>query len=363
MEKQLYDEIRVSLAAKLKTAQREDRLQSKTVVLMHDFSLDRLVHVNNLDTFINCTQDIYCRKGGLYPRSHQVNVQGGCAANAATALGRLGVKTYFISRTDELGLALIEFYLKNKAGVDIGGVKLGGSLANMTALEIGEDCINIMINDEESFGPFGFDDLDEKDFEIIHQADLVGVFDWCLNMKGTDLASRLFDYLDGKAIITYYDTSDPAPRQDEIPELFAKAISHPALSYLNLNENELCQYAKREPIKKTNWEELKETTRELKSKIPARLNVHTSCFSAFLDGKNEAVVPTYEVAPLRSTGAGDAWNSGNIIGILLDLEPEERLLMANSVAAYYITSSTGERPTLTKLIRFIENPELKLRDI
>ncbi len=200
-------------------------------------------------------------------------------ANAATSLGKLGVPTYFITVPMRLGHWLDRIIPgKKKAGVDVSRVKLGGRLANMTALEIGDDCINIMINDEESFAPFGYDDLDEGDFEIIDGCDLVGVFDWCLNLKGTDLAGRLFEYLQGKKITTYYDTSDPAPRKDEIPQLFEKAIAHPGLNYLNLNENELCQYSNKDVKRKTDWVELKETARTLKSRIRANLCDHTHDF-------------------------------------------------------------------------------------
>ncbi|MEA4907989.1 MAG: carbohydrate kinase family protein [Anaerolineaceae bacterium] len=356
-------DLKASLIDALKNAEEKLAARAFKAVIMHDFSLDRLVRLDNLDAFIDSARDIHSRKGGIYPHSYQSNQQGGCAANTATTLGRLGVDTRFICRTDELGLALIDFYLHKKAGVNIDHVKLGGRLADSTALEIGDERINIMINDGDSFTPFGFDDLEERDFEAIQHCDLVGMFDWCMNRKGTDLASRLLDYMQGRGIPTYYDTSDPAPRCGEMPELMEKAVAHPALNFMNVNENELHQYACRKMVDQATWENIQETARILKDGIHANLCVHTSRFAAMLDAQGETVVPAFKVNPLRTTGAGDNWNAGNILGILLGLETAQRLLLANAVAANYITSPNCERPTLTELINFLEDPNLELKQI
>jgi len=55
---------------------------------------------------------------------------------------------------------------------------------------------------------------------------------------------------------------------------------------------------------------------------------------------------------LRSTGAGDAWNAGNIFGDALGLPDSCRLTLANAVAGFYVSSLTAEHPTLPKLIEF-----------
>ncbi len=357
------NEVKQNLITKLKTARDEQQLKHLSVVLMNDFSLDRLVHIPELDHFLNTTREVYDRKGGIYARSTQTNQQGGCAANCATTLGKLGVKTYFIGRTDGLGKALLGYYLGDQAGVDISHVKLGGRLATMTALEVGSEKINIMINDLDSFSPFGFEDLEKEDFEIIDRASLVGVFDWCLNRKGTNLASGMFEYAWKKGLITYFDTSDPAPRKEEIPDLFSHALTHPGLTYLSLNENELHQYADRKMVPETRWDEIQIAAESLKSKIHAELQVHTALFSAAVNDKSAHVMPTYNVSPLRTTGAGDNWNAGDILGILLKMEPEERILLANSTAAYYITAENALRPSLDDLIVFLENSTSQLHTI
>lgn len=341
-----------NIIARLRSALEGNELPQYRVVIMHDFSFDRLVHVDKFDDFMDKACRVLSQKGGLLPESYQTIQQGGCAANAATALARLGVKPYFITKTDELGIHLLNFYLK-RVGVDISHVKRGGSLALMTCFEVGSDKYNIMINDGDSFGPFGFDDLDNDDLELIETADLVGVFDWCLNQKGTDLARGLFQYLEGKDIITYYDTSDPSPRKDEIPELYQSVLTRNNLTYLNLNENELKQFTLTQTAAETP-ESLTDLARLLKQEIHSTLSIHTETFSISVDD-SVSIAPTYRVKPLRTTGAGDTWNGGNILGILLKLDPGERLLLANAIAGYYIESPTANRSNIEEIIEFIES--------
>jgi sugar/nucleoside kinase (ribokinase family) len=340
------------LASRLLSTNRTGELGKYRVVIMNDFSLDRLVYVDDFDSFMGHAATVLSQKGGLLPRSRQTIRQGGCAANTATTLGRLGIPTFFITKTDDLGLYLLDYFLKN-AGVDISHAKNGGTLALMTCLEVGAEKYNIMINDGDSFGSFGFDDLDERDLGLIESSDLVGVFDWCLNRNGTDLASRLFDYLDGTGILTYLDTSDPAPRKDEIPELFNAVLSKASLTYLNLNENELKQFTGVIDADDS-LTTLQNLAVDLKSMVPSALSVHTSCFALSVSDFVSAV-PTFRVTPLRTTGAGDSWNGGNILGILLGLPPEQRLLLANAVAGAFIESPLALLPDVEGVVNFIEN--------
>jgi sugar/nucleoside kinase (ribokinase family) len=59
------------------------------------------------------------------------------------------------------------------------------------------------------------------------------------------------------------------------------------------------------------------------------------------------------------TGAGDAWNAGNILGDGNALQDECRLALANAVSACYLSDSEGMHPTRRKLVAFIENATKK----
>ena len=83
--------------------------------------------------------------------------------------------------------------------------------------------------------------------------------------------------------------------------------------------------------------------------------MHTTVFSATLKGKSEVVVPTFKVKVLRATGAGDAWNAGNILGDHNGLSDECRLTLANAVSACYLSDAEGVHPTKQKLSTFLKD--------
>ncbi len=346
------EKIRKTLARRLREADADRRLAGFRVVTMNDFSLDRVVNVDTFPGFVHEAADVLSRGGGLLPHSVQSVQQGGCAANAATTLARLGVATWFICRTDELGRHMLAYYLQRN-GVNIDHVASDGHLALVTCLEVGPEKRNIMINDQESFSSFGYSDLTPGDLELLDSADMVGIFDWALNLKGTDLAGGVCSRLAPRGVPVFLDTSDPAPRAGEISALFEGVFNNPGLRYLNLNENELCQFSGA-PSAAYSVDEYLALTRSLQKRIRPLLNVHTTKFAIDVS-RGDTVIPTFAITPRRATGSGDTWNGGNIAGFLLGCEPGERLMLANAAAAFYGESEKALRPTLADVATFLED--------
>jgi sugar/nucleoside kinase (ribokinase family) len=141
-----------------------------------------------------------------------------------------------------------------------------------------------------------------------------------------------------------------------------KVLKTRQVDILSVNENEAISYAvllsseisvKREKLR---FDELAmESARILAKHLQARIDLHTTSFSATFTKKHETVVPAFKIKTLRATGAGDAWNAGNIIGDGNALSDECRLALANTVAACYLADPEGIHPTRQKLIKFIEN--------
>ncbi len=350
--KSTFEIARSRLVDRLRAAESDKELNHYHVVALNDFSLDRIIEIKSFDDFEERARVVLARGGGLLPNSIQSVQQGGCAANTATTLGCLGIETYFITKTDAFGKYLLDYFLQRN-GVNIDHVKLNGQLALAACIEVGSAHSNIMINDKESFTSFSYQDLEPADLALIESADIVGIFDWSLNQKGTDLASGICNFLSGKGKAAYLDTSDPAPRKDEIPELFRKVFTNKGLSYLNLNENELCQY---QGVSTSHYsiETYIRLMKELRKRIHADLNVHTTQFSMNIE-EREVVIPSFHIVPRRSTGCGDAWNGGNILGYLLNLTTEERLMLANAVAGFYSESIHSTRPSVPQLISFLQD--------
>jgi sugar/nucleoside kinase (ribokinase family) len=333
------------------------------VVVMPDFFLDRLItYEGNAEQLYNAVAEVARRKGGSIHRIKQTELRGGNAANTAAALAALGAKVHPIINTSPLGLQLLKLYLE-PLEVDLSHVKNDGHTSLTTAFELAhqDKRVNVMMSDLGSLEEFGPDALTPEDFQLLQEADYVCVFHWAGTRRwGTELAEKVFTFVKeaGKGK-TYYDTSDPSPNKEELPTLMRKVLLTNIIDILSVNENEAFCYASQLnnkvniPQQALKQDELaRRCARILANKLSGRIDLHTTAFAGSFSRKKEVIVPAFRVPVLRATGAGDAWNAGNIFGDALGLSDSCRLTLANAVAAYYISSPTGEHPTLSKLVDF-----------
>jgi sugar/nucleoside kinase (ribokinase family) len=335
------------------------------VVAMPDFFLDRLINLDcDLKRFSSMLAEVAERKGGSIDGVPQENLQGGNAVNLTSALAALGAKVTPVVCADKLGLQRLKFYL-GKYGVDLSYVKIFEKASVTTALEFKtrNGKTNVMLRDLGSLAEFGPSSLTDADYALVEKADVVCVFNWAGTRRfGTELAEAVFRRAkaNGRGR-TYCDTADPTPLSAKAPELMEKVLKTRLLDVLSLNENEAVSYAAllssevgarrgRLPL-----EELAvEAARVLAKRLTARIDLHTTDFSATFTGKDEVVMPAFKVKALRATGAGDSWNAGNILGDAGGLSHECRLALANAVSACYLTSPDGAHPTRQKLAEFID---------
>jgi len=325
------------------------KLRELHVVLIPDFFLDHFIYLDEFENTFTRIKNIYQQGGGNLPGVKQKIHQGGNAANTALSLAKLGIKPHLICKTSEFGLNLLNYFL-GKSNVDLSGVKTNGELAITTALEFGEKHTNVMMGDPGSVTDFSFDVLDEKDLETISNSDILCALNWNLNKNGTKLAKEAFRFAKQKNKKTFFDTGDPSPRKDDIPDLIKNVLSDNNLDILGLNENELSYYTNN---KTYSDEEIIRSAAQLKNNIKARIDLHTSRFSCTINKKTTIVSTQRTLQIKRATGAGDAWNAGDIFSELLGFEDDERLLFANSVAEYYISSLTHAHPNLEEISDYI----------
>jgi sugar/nucleoside kinase (ribokinase family) len=335
------------------------------VVVMPDFFLDRFVSLNfNLEAFVDAVADVLGRKGGSIDGIAQKDFRGGNAVNTASALARLGAWVTPIVCTDKLGFQLLKFYLKSPR-ISLSHVKTVEKPSITTALEFQttDGKTNVMLRDVGSLADFGPQNLDGEDFEVIQKADYVCVFNWAGTRKfGTALAQTVFQHAKtrgrGK---TYLDSADPTPNKKKAPDLLRKVLQANLIDILSLNENEAVFYASllnpemKSLKRKLSFEDLAmESAKTLAERLNARIDLHTTSFSASFTKENETIVPAFNVPVLRATGAGDAWNAGNIIGDAYGLPEAVRLTLANATAAYYISNPKAAHPTREQLIKFCD---------
>ena len=335
------------------------------VAVIPDFFLDRLVtYDGDVKHFSKAVAEVAMRKGGGIHGVKQLELRGGNATNTASTLAALGAKVYPIINTSSLGLHLLKFYL-DPLGIDLTHVRTRGKMAVTTAIELSyqDEKVNVMMSDLGSLPDFGPNDLTAEDFELLREVDYTCLFNWASTRHwGTELAEGVFGCVkrEGRGK-TYYDTADPLPNKDHIPRLVKDVLSKDLVDILSVNENEAFCYAsqlddKVSKLRKTlKPDELaRECARTLTKNISARVDLHTATVAGSFTNNSEVIVPAFKVPVFRATGAGDAWNAGNIFGDALNLPDRSRLTLANAVAAYYISSPTGEHPTLPKLVDFAQ---------
>ncbi len=335
------------------------------VVVTPDFFLDRFIDLSqNVTSFSKNLENVVRKKGGSIDGVAQTEFRGGNAVNTASALAALGAKVTLIVCTTKLGLQLLRFHLGH-LDVDFSHVKVFDKASITTALEFENEGqrTNVMLRDVGSLSDFGPHNLSSDDFEAIRSADYVCVFNWAGTRSfGTELAKTVFHEVKnvGKGK-TYCDTADPLSNEGKIPELVKSVLQNPDLDVLSVNENEAVCYASQlnrtaKPLQRNLPFEglVRESAKILASHLSARVDLHTTSFSATFKRRIEIVVPAFEVPVFRVTGAGDAWNAGNILGDSCELSDDCRLALANAVAAYYVSSPDGKHPTRKQLLRFCE---------
>ena len=342
----------------------ENKLRDCHVVVMPDFFLDRIINLPwNVEEFSSLVSGVANRKGGSLDGVSQTDMKGGNAINVASALANLGVKVTPIICTSELGLQQIKYHFRNTP-VDMSHVKTCGKASITTALEFQHrnQKTNVMLRDLGSLAEFGPSNLNQDDYALFEAADYLCLFNWAGTLKfGTSLAEAVFGYAKSRGCKTFFDTADPTPNAKEIPTLLNRVLKGDYVDILSLNENEAVTYAgfldenfKAKQGRLANAESAMEAARILAMHLHARIDLHTSVFSATLRGNKEVVVPSFNVKILRATGAGDAWNAGNLFGDHNGLSDECRLTLANAVSACYLSSEDGMHPSKEKLAAFLK---------
>ncbi|MBU1178007.1 carbohydrate kinase family protein [Patescibacteria group bacterium] len=315
-------------------------LQDKKVVLLPHFCLDHSVKVNGSpQAFLQEAIQVVQRGGGNIVTENRLSA-GGKAVNCAKALATLGVPASIIVKTSPLGYKLLQELLPSQ-NIDLSHVSQDGKLASTAVIEL--EGANVMLSDPSSTTEFEPEQLTDQDWELVKTADAVMISDWGLNGRGTELARKIFQIVkQGGKGKTFFDPGDPVVKGDKMAEditrLLNEVLGKDLVDSLSVNEAEVDQYGGRDNLRKL-----------------TRVDLHTKSFGQSIEAELETdQVATFDIQPLRLTGAGDSWNAGNILGELIGLENEERLLLANAVANYYIASQDGQLATRDELIEFLK---------
>jgi len=338
-------------------------------VILPDFFLDHFVMVSDLEDFVRGLRGLAAQGGGNLLGSKHLIRRGGNSVNTASALLSLGVVPTLIVKTDPQGLGLLQGLVSPE--LDLTHVKTDGRLAATVSIEANYDGrrVNLMVSDSGSVATFSFSDLDEGDLQALRRSDLVALLCLNHNKKAADLAQNLFTFIRRQSKAgTFLDMGDPSNNPQVVPSLVDKVLREGLVDTVSMNENEAGWFARALAPTDSRWTDVVhdpkrwlEAAKFVSSETGIRVDLHTLHFCATILRDDIATVPAFVAESRVICGAGDSWNAGDIYGMLLGLSPSDRLVLANAVAALYVSSAEAKHPSKKDVIGFLKSgPSLSL---
>ncbi len=322
-------------------------------VILPDLFIDCLVPLKNRSTFEDGMDRLIHQGGGNLITSQQRLNLGGNAANTAQALAGLGVPTTLIAATNPIGEALFTQATQElPATIHTINTK---TASTTVALELASEEANVMLSNPGPLARIGPKDLDEDAWDLIATANLLAITNWSQTLHhGTDLLQEVLPYAKQAGTFTFLDTGDPAHRGDHAHELLNEPSVQNDLDAWGMNEHEARTFAAALSNENPDAIDEHDAARTLDDHVQARIDVHTASEAFSMNANEHVRSPTFTITPRHLTGAGDAWNAGNLLGTLLNLEPPARLTLANAVAALTIARPEQSPPSMEDIAHFLQ---------
>jgi sugar/nucleoside kinase (ribokinase family) len=306
---------------------------------MHDYYVDRLVH---LDSFEGLSKAVMAKKavggGGIHGTS-QEDARGGNAVNLANALARLGMRTLLITHSDTLHEPLLRKPFEGLAAE----LRVKPLPAALTVAF--EEKVNVMLGDEKGASDFGPSLLDESDWEALRGSRVVCSVNWAANRQGTKLLLALRRRL-GREKTIYLDPADFRDRLSAFAEVLHLIEEKQVVDWLSMNEPEAAAAARLLRLGSRLPEDI---CLEVARRLGVVFDLHGAKMSFSSEGTRVTRAPARHVKTMSLTGAGDAWDAGAICGRLMGLDEAERLRFANAAAGLYLRSGNHLPPTLEQV--------------
>lgn len=328
------------------------KLRGKRVVVLPDLYVDALAPMPAWPQASADLGRIAQRGGGNLPVGPIHVKLGGNAANLAVALARLGAQTSLIAQTDAIGRLLLE---RTAAGsrLDTDLVRVGAKASTTIALEC--PGANVMLSHAGPLTDFGPECLTRADWARMQEADAVAVVNWSQNKRGSQLLAAIAKRLAPSGTFIAFDSGDPRHRGSEARSLVTSRTAKawwPMVGAVSVNENELAAFTGDETVGDGGSPaQAVACAQGLARELGTRVDLHARRYAASVtpDGAAPVTVKGLPGAAKRLTGAGDAWNAGNLAGYLLGAPAADRLALAHKVATLYVTGTDGLPPTAKQL--------------
>ncbi|MEA4812543.1 MAG: carbohydrate kinase family protein [Anaerolineaceae bacterium] len=274
--------------------------------------------------------------------SHAETHLGGAVANTAGLLSSLGVKTELIGA---IGKDHWAAYIKNELKKDGTGFKYlietEKDLTGLIFIAVTPDGERTMLSYRGANRIFGMDNLPEN---ILEEAAFLQLSGYVFHEEATtNVANALIAQANERAIPVCLDTGlDPVIYQTE---RFLKVL--PSLSILITGREEA--------EKLTGTKELGQQMDALLAAGTVKVALKVGAEGAALAYQDQKyLLPRAEVHVKDTTGAGDAFTAGIILGERLRLSPKEQLAMAIAIGSKSTEYFGAARFSLEALLQFLD---------
>ena len=330
-------------------------------VILPDFFVDHFVIVPEFEDFVQNLEVLANQGGGNLLNNAQFIRKGGNTVNTASALFALGLNPKMIVTTDEYGASLL--HALAPPGLDLSHVHTNGKLSTTVSIETNYQNrkINLMVSDSGSASEFDYSDLTPDDLDLIKDCGIVTLVNLNHNQRGANLAKQLFSYAKEETTAkTFMDIGDPSSNPHLVEPLVRDVLAMGLVDILGINENEAGWISWHLTGKDERWKNIVSrpddwipAAKIISTETGIQVDLHTSKFAASINEDHVVSVPIFDTPGKVVCGAGDAWNAGDIYGELLHLSATERLVLANAIAALYVSSEEAIHPTITAVLDFL----------
>ena len=250
---------------------------------------------------------------------------GGCASNTGYALNKLGISAGLMGKigTDGFGDFLVRYM--EDAGLDTRGISRTSSVnTSATMVMVSEDGERTFFHYLGANAEFCYDDLD---FDIIKEAKILHVAGAFL-MPGFDgePAARVLKQAREWGIITSLDTAWDS--KNEWMDVLEPCLQHLDIFMPSIEEARMI----------TGKEEPSEIAEFLLSYGIGTVALKMGEQGSYIRTSDwEMSAPIYEVDSIDSTGAGDAFAAGFLVGVSKGWDHKKAAKLANAVGAFCTT--------------------------
>jgi len=306
---------------------------------MHDYYVDRLVHLDSFEGLARAVRAKKAAGGGGIHGTRQEDVRGGNAVNLAHALARLGMRTLLVTHSDAPHEPMLRGAFE---GLDA-ELRVKSLPAALTVAF--EEKANVMLGDEKGASEFGPELLDESDWEALRGSRVVCSVNWAANRQGTRLLTVLRRRM-GREKTMFLDPADFRDNVRGFKAVLRLIAEDHVVDWLSMNEPEAAAAAELLGLKSRSPGE---TCLQVARKLGVVFDLHGTLMSFSSEGTRVAKAPVRRLKARWLTGAGDVWDAGAICGRLMGLEEARRLKFANTAARLFLQSEDHLPPTLKQV--------------